>query len=178
MSATTQGISRRSRGRDDGYTVGQVLHCPRIKGGGGADGHYWTVVRQMRKWRDDDTDDWMVGATIRPATDAECAPLAARILARAAREQLQQDLERIRGERLQIDMPPDAAVLIPCDPSRLCATGTRVAIVDGVILHQRVGDPDMCDSLYYYVVRLAEAPAELAARVAAHIATARGEGAR
>lgn len=47
-----QYLSRRSNGRDDSYDVGQVLHAPKIAGGGG-DGHYWTVVKVERKWKDD-----------------------------------------------------------------------------------------------------------------------------
>lgn len=33
----------------------------------------------------------------------------------------------------------------------------RVAIVDGAVLHERVGDPDMSDSLRHYVVRITDA---------------------
>ncbi len=65
-------LTRRSQDRHDNYDVGQLLHATRISGGGGHDGHYFTVVKVERKWKDDDTDEWMVSCWARAATDAEC----------------------------------------------------------------------------------------------------------
>lgn len=74
-------------------------------------------------------------------------------------------------ERVSTPMPADAKVLVPRDPSFLSATGERVALVDGVILHERVGDPDQIDSCYHYVVRIDD-PA-LVARVKRYVRSAR-----
>ncbi len=72
----------------DGYSVGQVLYCPRVPRGGG-DGHCWTVVLAGYAPVCEDNlqftpRDW---AICRPATDAEASPrLAGRAAAVATRE--------------------------------------------------------------------------------------------
>jgi hypothetical protein len=163
-------VSRRSAGRHDCYEPGAIVHATRIAGGGGPDGHWFAVVCQTGRWQDDDTDEWMIGGILRPATDAECAPGVARAGAKALREQLARDLGAIRGERVSGAMPAGAIVLIPRDGAKLCVTGERVALVDGAILHERVGDPDMMDSWHHYVVRIADADPALVERVASYIA--------
>ena len=172
-----QEVSRPSKGRDDGYTVGATSHFHRVAGGGGPDGRYWTVTaagkRRITEAEDDTREgEWACWAHVRPATETEAAPVAARRAASESRAQLASDLNALRGERTSDPMPVTAAVLVPRDTQRLCATGERVAIVDGAILHERVGDPDMCDSWYHYVVRI-DAPAELVARIAAFAAAAK-----
>lgn len=75
-------VTRESRGRDDGMTAGETVHMQHVSRGGGPDGHYWTVVADSSRYRDDDSDEWMLATRVRPATDNEAAPLAARISAR------------------------------------------------------------------------------------------------
>lgn len=166
-----QEVSRPSKGREDGYVVGASSHFVRVGGGGGPDGHYWTVTaagkRRISEAEDDTRDgEWVCWAYVRPATAAEAAPVAARREASESRATLARDLNAVRGERVSVALPGSAGVLVPRDAQRLCATGERVAVVDGAILHERVGDPDMCDSWYHYVVRI-DAPAELVARALA-----------
>ena len=177
IQAGEQEVGRPSKGRDDGYTVGATSHFPRVAGGGGPDGRYWTVTaagkRRITEAEDDTREgEWACWAHVRPATETEAAPVAARRAASESRAQLASDLNALRGEQTSDPMPVTAAVLVPRDTQRLCATGERVAIVDGAILHERVGDPDMCDSWYHYVVRI-DAPAELVARIAAFAAAAK-----
>lgn len=171
LRAGEQLIERTSHGRDDGYAVGSTIHARRIAGGGGADGHYWTVLEAGKTPPNEDLDrfDWMSWAIVRPATEAEAAPVAERLAAAETRKALVRDLAAVRGERYAGTMPEGAVVLVPRDTSKLCATGERVAIVEGAILHERVGDPDMVDSLYHYIMRL-DAPAELVERVRAFVA--------
>lgn len=66
--AATPWISRRSQGKGDNYTVGQIVALKKMRGGGGAEGNLFEVVKVHRKWKDDDTDEWMIGADVRPAT--------------------------------------------------------------------------------------------------------------
>lgn len=66
--AETPWISRRSQGKGDNYTVGQIVALKKMRGGGGAEGNLFEVVKVHRKWKDDDTDEWMIGADVRPAT--------------------------------------------------------------------------------------------------------------
>ena len=77
----TVDVSRPSKGTSDRYRVGL---CQRYQGwttGGGPDGCYWTVVAKTGRWQDEQTYRWMVGATLRPATAEEAAPVHARRLA-------------------------------------------------------------------------------------------------
>lgn len=90
-----QLVHRRSRDRLDCYDVGAVLRLARVAGGGGPDGHFWTVVAQAGRWRDDDTDEWHVSAIVRPATDEEAAPVVARLAAAERRKNLLAELGRI-----------------------------------------------------------------------------------
>lgn len=61
------------------------------------------------------------------------------------------------GTRVLERMPENAVVLIPKKAGSLAASGERLALVDGRILHERVGDPDQIDSWYHYVVEITSA---------------------
>jgi len=78
-------ITRRSMGKADKYEVGKIMHLPKCSGGGGPDGHYFRVVKSS-KYRDDDTDEWMLIGEVVAATADEAAPVAARIVAKALAE--------------------------------------------------------------------------------------------
>lgn len=158
---------------DQRYDAGATVHAPKVReAGGGPDGHYFTVIvaRLFPPCEDAGHYHWTEYAWVRPATETEAAPVAARIAARTAREGLARDLGAAPAERVREPMPASAVVLVPRDGTRLCVSGERVAVVDGAILHERVGDPDMCDSVYHYVVRITDPSAELRARVEAFVA--------
>jgi hypothetical protein len=71
-------ISRKGD-RHGRYTVGETIYAAKVNGGGG-DGHYWTVVAEGFSRANEDMGhyDDFCWATVRPATDAEVAPVAAR----------------------------------------------------------------------------------------------------
>ncbi len=170
-------ISGRRTGRGDRrYEVGACIHAPLVRdAGGGPDGHYYTVLAATMAAPNEDNQqfEWRELAWVRPATDAEAAPVAAKVAARELRETLARDLGAAKVERVRgaIRMPSTAAQLVPRDTSKTCATGERVAVLDdGTILHERVGDPDMCDSWYHYLVRVVEPAPELVERVRAFCA--------
>jgi hypothetical protein len=156
------------------HEVGGVVYLSHCAEGGGPDGHYWLVTGAGSRRCTEAENDCRVGemiqwAHVRPATAAEAAPVVARRAAEAARVALLDELRALRGVRVHEPMPEGAVVLIPVDRTRMCATGERVALVGGALYHERVGDPDMCDGWYHYVVRL-DASAELVARVQDFIA--------
>lgn len=177
LAAGEIDIHRPSVGREDGYVLGDVLHLVRCApNGGGPDKRYYTVTwcgkRRITEGEDDcRAGEWECVGHVRPATDTECAPKVAAAAAKAEREEIRRALESATGERHDGPMPAAATTLVPRDHSRLCATGERVAVMDGTILHERVGDPDMCDSWYHYIVRISDAT--LATRVAAWIERSR-----
>lgn len=71
-------IYRASRSRTDTLRIGQLVWLR---------DQWVTVVGGVRKYRDDDDDQWMVGAYARPATEAEARPaIAARASRLSARE--------------------------------------------------------------------------------------------
>lgn len=74
----------------------------------------------------------------------------------------------LSGKRVATLMPADAAMLVPRDTTSMAASGERIAIVDGVLLHERCGDPDMVDSWHRYVVQIDDH--ELIARAKRYIA--------
>jgi hypothetical protein len=168
---TEKTIDRPAKPGERAYRIGKTARFAAMPGGGGPDGLYWTVISSERRAANEDMGypDPTIVSVVRPATDAEAAPVAARIAAKQSRAALERDLGAAAGERVSVDMPADATVLVPVDPTSLACTGERVAIVDGVILHERVGDPDMCDSWRHYIVALTAAPASLVARVRALI---------
>lgn len=77
-------------------------------------------------------------------------------------------LHNAKSIRHQGPMPEDAVVLVPRNHTSLAASGERVAIVGKTVLHERVGDPDMSDSWYHYVVAIDDK--DLLARVKKTIA--------
>jgi hypothetical protein len=70
----TTRIWRASRRETDRYKIGSTVHAPRFAGGGGPDGHYWTVLSSGRR-ADEGAQTWQCWANARPATDAEVAAL-------------------------------------------------------------------------------------------------------
>lgn len=82
-------ISGRRTGRDDRrYEVGQTIHAVKVSvPGGGPDQHYYTVLaaKLYPPHEDNQEFDWREIAWVRAATDAEAAPVAARVTARDGR---------------------------------------------------------------------------------------------
>jgi len=82
-------ISGRRTGRGDRrYEAGQTIHLPKVSApGGGPDQHYYTVLSATISAPNEDNQefDWREIAWVRAATDAEAAPVAARISTRDAR---------------------------------------------------------------------------------------------
>jgi hypothetical protein len=78
------------------YTVGETIHAGKIPGGGGADGHYWTVVSTRFQHANEDMGyyDNLYIATVRPATDAEAVPVTLRIASTGARKAVEGALEK------------------------------------------------------------------------------------
>ncbi len=64
-------------------------------------------------------------------------------------------------------IPHTAVQLVPKTKGSLARSGTRVAVEGNTIWHERVGDPDQCDSWYHYVVQFDDA--KLAKRVKAYV---------
>ncbi len=75
--------------RGDRYTVGQVVHAPKVAvPGGGPDGHYYTVLAETWVPADEDQDhfDARRYAWVRAATDAEAAPVVPQVTAALGRK--------------------------------------------------------------------------------------------
>lgn len=64
-------------------------------------------------------------------------------------------LSAVHGERAT-EMPAGAVELRPRNPQSTAATGTRVAVVDRIVYHERCGDPDQLDIWVRYVVRITD----------------------
>lgn len=82
-----QPIQRRCADRHDAqYRVGCTIRCGHVVGGGGPDGHYFTVLSVQKPSRNEDMGfyDWTETARVRPATDEESGPVAAEIAAEIA----------------------------------------------------------------------------------------------
>ena len=92
------------------------------------------------------TTDWAVGRHVIPKRAAKINDTHAETLACA--------LAGYHGPRVTTPMPGSSVVLLPRRLASLAATGERVAIVDGLVLHERCGDPDQLDSWHHYVVRI------------------------
>lgn len=86
-------VRKPSRGRDDGYHVGDVLHLLRVPGGGGPDNRWW-VPFEVGKDRNED-DEWECWARVRPATDAEVAPVLSVVEKKQRRDDLLKELDRL-----------------------------------------------------------------------------------
>lgn len=79
-------VERRSSGKNDSYTVGDCIFFSKVNGG------TYGVIIEAGKYRDDDTDEWMCTARVRPATEDEIAPVRARREERAAAKQAAKEL--------------------------------------------------------------------------------------
>ena len=76
----------------DSYDNGETIHAVKISGGGGPDGHYWTVVacgsHRISQYEDDCREgEWRSTAIVRAATEAEATAKAEQMAgAKAAKE--------------------------------------------------------------------------------------------
>lgn len=89
VQAPEQVVYRRSTGRyDAGHDAGTTVSLPRVAGGGGPGGVYWTVIATGKLPPNEENDDfdWQIWTHVRPATDDEAAPVAERLEAKAAAE--------------------------------------------------------------------------------------------
>jgi len=90
-------IGGRRSGRDDRrYDVGAVVHAPKVgPAGGGPDRHYYTVLASRVSPPNEDNCqfDWSEHAWVRAATDAEAAPVAARLTGAANRKAMLAELD-------------------------------------------------------------------------------------
>lgn len=105
-------IRRRASSRHDRtYDVGRTLRVGNVAGGGGPDGHYWTIVSCDKPWRNEDADvfDWTETARVRPATDEEAAPVAARIELAARKKALDEKRAGLVRELTEIVARPENA---------------------------------------------------------------------
>jgi uncharacterized protein len=112
-----------------------------------------------------------------PNTSVEQAPkpMSPKRLA-TMRAKLAQEINNHPAERIHEPMPPDAVTLVPVNQSSLATTGEKIAIKDGAIFHQRVGDPDMADAWHHYNVRLTNPSAKTMAKVKKLIDASRATG--
>lgn len=62
------------------YAVGSTLYVSNVRGGGGPDGHYWTVTHTWHERANEDLGNYepMERAYVVPATDDQAAPVATR----------------------------------------------------------------------------------------------------
>lgn len=74
-----RAISRPSKGREDGYEMGACLYLTRSE--------EYVVITAAGRYRDDDSDEWMLWAYVREASPEESAPVRARRDAEAARRE-------------------------------------------------------------------------------------------
>jgi hypothetical protein len=84
LQAGERAIHRPSRDKHDGYEVGAVVRLLKVPGGGGSEGLVWVVVAAGKYRESQYTDDtregeWTCWAHVRPATDAEAAPVEAQL---------------------------------------------------------------------------------------------------
>jgi hypothetical protein len=77
--AGEENIARPSR-KFGPYTVGVTLYITNVGGGGGQDGHYWTVVHAWSERANEDFGNYeaMERAYVVPATDDQVGPVAVR----------------------------------------------------------------------------------------------------
>lgn len=128
-------VTRRSRGRDDCYEVGEVIAVDR--------GTKFAVVIESGKYRDDDTDGWMLTARVRPATEAEATPVKtrreARQAAKAAADTLAADLRAAMHAELVDGLPAGAVDLWV---EQRMAGSERWSLADGSVYYTE-SDYDM-----------------------------------
>lgn len=128
----------RSGRNDRSYDVGKTIHAPKVRDpGGGPDGHYYTVLASVLYPPNEDMGHygWRERAWVRPATDAEAAPLAGRLTAKANREALVAELVAIlrAGENLG-DVAHPAGRVFTVNPG-VHGSGQELAILgdDGAV---------------------------------------------
>lgn len=89
--ATGEQFVQRAGNDPAPYTVGETLRFNNVTGGGGPDGHYWTVTWASGSRRgNEDNQEFerrIVSGHVRPATDGEAAPVAERIAAANAKKE-------------------------------------------------------------------------------------------
>lgn len=147
-------IQRRSRGRDDGYCVGQVVVYDR-----GA--HVGVVVHEWR-YRDEDSDEWQIAAYVVAASAEQTAEALGR---REAAQQRTAAIEALRYTRdvgSVVESMPAAAEHIPAP-----------ALVSGTYGCTTVDVYRSGDSYYLCIPRMDDAPSIIALdeRGVAHLRT-------
>lgn len=151
-------VHRPSRGRlDEGYAIGETNRFTKVAGGGGPDGHYWTVVaagkRRISEGEDDTYADrhgssWACWAHLRPATDEEAAPVVVRIARvetrKAGEEELHRAIAALPGLGRGASMPAWTAGQSPAWSRRISDYSAEVLYVtaEGVASHLPVYDDD------------------------------------
>jgi hypothetical protein len=105
-----QTIQRRASNRHDRtYDVGRTIHMGKVHGGGGPDGHFWTIVSADKPWRNEDLGhyDWTETARVRPATDDEAAPVAARLEVAARKKAFEAKRAELTRELTELVARPE-----------------------------------------------------------------------
>jgi hypothetical protein len=112
----------------------------------------WVHIKKTERarYRDEDGNSYVSWFGVGNLVDAE----KARRINEVHGPTLARDLALLHGERVHARMPDDAQVLLPKKTGSYAASGERVALVDGAVWHERVGDPDMIDSWHHYVIRI------------------------
>lgn len=108
MSTYTIVARRQGRG-DKRYTVGQVMHAPKVSApGGGPDGHYYVVLRSRLHAPNEDLGhyDWTESAEVRAATEDEAARHIAKAKAPAPRPTTPRPPEPVAPPEPEPEAPP------------------------------------------------------------------------
>lgn len=156
------------------YEVGQILHATRVAGGGGPDGHYWTVLaassHRIAEWENDCREgETEYDALVRPATDEEATARAAQIAEATAAQVAREDTVRqlTTGEPQGRDAYPAGRVIASQPPrclGSMAATPYLIATETGAVYHVR---PIYDDAPLVTLLPLTVEDALAAARVAA-----------
>lgn len=139
-----------------GYEEGETFRAAKVLGGGGPDGCYWTVVacgeHRISQFEDDCREgEWMSDAIVRPATDAEWQPVAARIEA-AAKAKAEKDAAIIAltaGECIGRDDPAGKRIRTMATETgcRSALSAASIIEYDSGIYHVRpVHDDSPCST--------------------------------
>jgi hypothetical protein len=129
MANANYDVSSPSKGKRDVYTVGQVLII-------GKSAEYGVVVKAWKAL--DDSDEWRKWATVRPATEAEAAPLKARAAAKLNAQTLADALHKthIPGEGMndpRVMELPSGAVTVWMVRQEIWGHARYVAKPDGKV---------------------------------------------
>lgn len=130
------------------YEVGRTIHATRVGGGGGPDGHYWTVVaagsHRISEYEDDTREgEILYDAIVRPATDSEAAACATRIAeataAKTAREDALRAIETGESQDRGWSAPAGSRTIArdPGRPGSYASYPYLVATPDGTVYHIR-----------------------------------------